>query len=145
MPSTKKGAAKPKPRAKKGGAAGDAWPGPAIAGPVTPMAGSTPFNSDVGLSTNIQYPATAAQLSAVNVYQGAGGKKKQTRRGGEEPGDAEKAARAADLAVARQRYNLYEKIIDKQIADNRAASAHNITRPQGGKPKSKSKSNKTKK
>lgn len=76
MPSTKKGAAKPKPRAKKGGAAGDAWPGQAIAGPVIPMSGSTPFNSDVGLSTNMQYPATASQLSAVNVYQGAGGKKK---------------------------------------------------------------------
>uniref|UniRef100_A0A6C0KWR3 Uncharacterized protein n=1 Tax=viral metagenome TaxID=1070528 RepID=A0A6C0KWR3_9ZZZZ len=146
MPSTKKGAAKPKPRAKKGGAAGDAWPGPAIAGPVTPMAGSTPFNSDVGLSTNMQYPATAAQLSAVNMYQGAGGKKKQTRRGGEEPGDAEKAARAA----VRQWHENYSQMaiqfINAQMAhENHAPSVHNSTRPQGGKPKSKSKSNKTKK
>jgi hypothetical protein len=81
MPTTAK-TQKPKPKSKpktvrKGGASGDAWPGDAIAGPVT-NAMSTPFPSDTGLSGTVQFPTTAAQLASVNVFQG--GKKNKTKK-----------------------------------------------------------------
>lgn len=54
---------------KKGGNAGDVWPGDRIAGPVTSMPSGS-FESDKGIPANMQYAATAASLAAVNQYEG---------------------------------------------------------------------------
>lgn len=56
-------------RKKKGGAAGDPWPGDRIAGPVTAMPSGT-FESDKGIPANMQYTNTAASLAAVNIFEG---------------------------------------------------------------------------
>jgi hypothetical protein len=77
MPTTKPKATKPKAtksKAHKGGAAGDAYPGDHIAGPVVNTQ-ATPFNSDAGIPSLLPYHMTAAQLSAVNVYEGGKAKK----------------------------------------------------------------------
>ena len=74
MPPKK--ATKKKP--KKGGAAGDAWPGERIAGPVIPAMSSS-YSSDGGIASSMQYQNTAAQLAAVNIFQGGKKQKKKIR------------------------------------------------------------------
>jgi len=63
---------------KKGGAAGDAWPGDRIAGPIISTM-STPYSSDGGIASSIQYQNTATQLASVNVLQGGKKQKKKIR------------------------------------------------------------------
>lgn len=64
---------------KKGGAAGDAWPGDPMAGPVITMPSGT-FESDKGIPANMQYSATPASLAAVNVFEGGGSKNPSVQR-----------------------------------------------------------------
>lgn len=64
---------------KKGGAAGDAWPGDPIAGPVITMPSGS-FESDKGIPANMQYSNTAASLAAVNVFEGGGSKNPRVER-----------------------------------------------------------------
>ena len=64
---------------KKGGAAGDAWPGDPMAGPVITMPSGT-FESDKGIPANMQYSATPASLAAVNVFEGGGSKNPRVER-----------------------------------------------------------------
>lgn len=66
-------------RRKKGGAAGDPWPGDRIAGPVITMPSGS-FESDKGIPANMQYSATPASLAAVNVFEGGGSKNPRVER-----------------------------------------------------------------